>query len=99
VETHEPLPWDTRPGKEVDASARKPDRTEMRERERKREREKEGTWRGNTRTPAVGHHPRQGRGYQRTHPRKDRDEREREYEPQETYQNNTHHTSNNITPK
>ena len=45
-----------------------------RERERAREREKEGTWRGNTRTPAVGHHPRQGRGYQRTHPRKDRDE-------------------------
>ena len=26
----------------------------------------------------MGHHPRQGRGYQRTHPRKDRDERERE---------------------
>ena len=71
------------------------------------EREREGTWRGNTRTPAVGHHPRQGRGYQRTHPRKDRDEREREeekerereYEPQETYQNSTHHKSNNITPK
>ena len=52
--------------------------TVLREREREREREKEGTWRGNTRTPAVGHHPRQGRGYQRTHPRKDRDERERE---------------------
>ena len=74
VATHAPLPWDTTPGKDVVTSARTPERTERRERERAREREKEGTWRGNTRFPAVGHHPRQGRGYQRTHPRKDRDE-------------------------
>ena len=54
--------------------AHAPPKGQRGEREREREREKEGTWRGNTRTPAVGHHPRQGRGYQRTHPRKDRDE-------------------------
>ena len=87
VATHAPLPWDTTPGKDVVTSARTPERTEMREKERegKREREKERKrerekGRGvDTRTPAVGHHPRQGRGYQRTHPRKER-EREREEE-------------------
>ena len=54
------------------------DRESKRAREREREREK-GTWRGNTRTPAVGHHPRQGRVTSaRTPERTEMRERERE---------------------